>query len=218
MNYQILRTNDSKSFALLENTPPSDEPKVMQLFGMAACIYFYDSLPGFPSDLTILIPNIPTYPVEYGFVLTRGGERMFCYVVTKKVAGHREAYFFEVSPILLLLTAYGLRTRDGRSFSMPPLLDVIAPDDGIPINFLHISPESETYCQLREGVPDTAPWVPSPAAQQKNISNTTTSPANELQPKVTPIYFELGAPCFHAMRINGDPGLIAMSRIGGPNE
>ncbi len=218
MNYQILRINDSKSFALLENTTPSDTGKVMQLFGMAACFFVYDSMPGFPSDLTILIPDIPTYPVEYGFVLTRGGERMFCYVVTKKEAEHREAHFFEVSPILLLLTAYGLRTRDGRAFSMPPLLDVIAPDDGIPINFLHVHPESETYCRLREGVPDTAPWVPSTAAQQKKDSNTTAPPAMESRPKVTPIYFELGAPCFHAMRINGDPGLIAMSRIGGPNE
>ena len=217
MNYQIKRFNDSKSFAFLENATVRDNGKVMQLFGMAACFFVYDSLPNFPSDLTILIPDIPTHPVEYGFILTRGGEQMFCYVVTRKEAGHCAAYVFEVSPFVLLLTAFGLRTKDGRSFPMRPLLDVIAPDDGIPIEFIRVHPESESYFGLREGVPETAPWVLPPATAQNQGQNQTAPPATDSQPKVTPIYFELGAPCFHAMRINGDRALMNLSRDGGPN-
>ena len=217
MNYQVRRINDSKSFEFLENATPRDSGKVMHLFGMAACFFVYDALPGFPSDLTILIPDIPTHPVEYGFILTRGGERMFCYVVTRKDAGHRAAYVFEVSPFVLLLTAFGLRTKDGRSFPMRPLLDVLAPDDGIPIEFVRVHPESESYFGLREGVPDTAPWVPPATTQPNQGTNTAAPPAPESQPKVTPIYFELGAPCFHAMRINGDRALMNLSRDGGSN-
>lgn len=217
MNYQVTRINDSKSFAFLENATYRDNGKVTNLFGMAACFFVYDALPGFPGDLTILIPEVPTNPVEYGFVLTRGGERMFCYVVTRKEAGHRAAYFFEVQPFVLLLTAFGLRTKNGRTFPMRPLLDVLAPDDGIPINFVRVHPESQTYFGLCEGVPDTAPWVPASNAPQGDNSKAATPQPMDSQPKVTPIYFELGAPCFHAMRINGDRALMNLSRDGGSN-
>jgi len=223
MNYMIRRVNDSASFAFLDIVTDFDNGTVTQLFGMVACIHVYDPLPTFAKDLTLLVPDMPVPPVEYGFVLTSRGKRMFAYVVVQKHAGFRQANFFEVSPFVLFLAAFGLRTMDGKTYPMRPLLDVIAPDDGIPLDHTVISPDSESYFGLREGVPDTAPWVPKSASNQvpnrtphsqllshapNGATTTNIAPAD----KVTPIYFELGAPCFHSMRVNGDFALMNLSK------
>ncbi len=218
MNYQLRRISDAESFAYLSKVRIGQSREIRPLFGMAACFLVYDALPTFNSDLTVLIPDIDGYPVEYGYVFTSGGERMFCYVVTRKEVELRKAIFFEVHPIVLMLPTFGLRTVDGRTFPMSPLTEVIAPDDGKPITFTRIDPEGEAYIAVREGVPETASWVASTSQRQASGINAAPLPTEDLQKEVVPIYFELGATCFPAMRINGDAALMKLSKIGGLNE
>ena len=218
MNYEIRRIGDAESFAYLDTAPIAQPKEAKTLFGMTASFLVYDALTTFSSDLTLLIPNIPEYPVEYGYVFTSGGERLFCYVVIRKEVELRQAIIFEVHPIVLMLPTYGLRTTNGRAFPMQPLTGVLAPDDDKPITFNRIDPEGEAYIAVREGVPETASWVASSSQRQPQGTNATAVPSGNSKKELVPIYFELGATCFPAMRINGDAALMKLSKIGGPNE
>jgi hypothetical protein len=218
MSFTIRRVIETASFLFLKNATRADNGKVLTLFGMTACFHVYDALTTFSTDLTIDVPDMPGLPIEYGFILTEKGKRMFCYVVVRKEADYRAVNVFEVTPFTLLMPARGLRSVSdagdtkfsSRTFPMVPLMEVMAPDDGQPIDYVCIDCERNAYYGLREGVPDTAPWAVKDVPSQSQFGNTPKPP-----PKLAPIYFELGADCFHAMRINGDAALMELSKSGG---
>ena len=217
MSFTLHRVNDTKSFDFLNRANKSDNGTIITLFGMVAAFHFYDALTTFSADLILEVPDMPANPYEYGFILTSKGKRMFAYVVVRKEANYRAVNLFEVTPFVLLMPARGLRTiSDGtdktfhsRVFAMPPLMQVMAPDDGIEINSVVIDPEAGAYFGLREGVPDNAPWVLKDTPN-KDVFNTETA-----LPKDAPLYFELGTELFQPMRINGDDALVSLCMSGG---
>jgi hypothetical protein len=218
MSFTLHRVNDAKSFDFLNRANKTDNGTIITLFGMVAAFHVYDALTTFSADLILEVPDMPANPYEYGFILTSKGRRMFAYVVVRKEADYRAVNIFEVTPFVLLMPARGLRTiSDGtddkfqsRIFAMEPLMDVMAPDDGLQINSVVIDPEARAYFGLREGVPDDAPWVIKQTSS-KDVFNTQ---AVQL-PKTAPLYFELGTDLFQPMRINGDDALVSLCMSGG---
>lgn len=218
MNYTIRRVSDKASFEFLKNASKTDNGKVLTLFGMTMCFHIFDALSTFSTDLIIGVPDMPLHPIEYGFVLTEKGKRMYCYVVIRKHAGYQAANIFEVTPFTLLMPAKGLRPVNESnqhkglniSYMLEPLMEVMAPDDGEPIDYVCIDSERHAYYGLREGVPETAPWALKGQQEPPQFSNEPKP-----LPKEAPIYFELGTDIFHAMRINGDLALMSLSQSGG---
>ena len=217
MNFTLKRVSDAKSFEFLSHANKSHNGSIVTVLGMVAAFHVFDALTTFSTDLILNVPDMPKNPFEYGFILTSKGKRMFCYVVVNKKAKYRAANIFEVTPFALFMPARGLRTIDdgtddkfeSRVFDMPPLMEVMAPDDGVPIDSVVIDPDARAYFGLREGVPDNAPWV----LKDKPTEDAFT--ADTALPKDAPLYFELGTELFQPMRINGDDALVSLCMSGG---
>ena len=143
---------------------------------------------------------------------------MYCYVVVRKHTEYRAANIFEVTPFTLLMPARGLRSVNESvhsksvsiTYPMEPLMEIMAPDDGEPIDHVCIDSARNAYYGLREGAPDIAPWALKGKQEPYQFSNEIKP-----LPEKAPIYFELGSDIFHAMRINGDLALMSLSQSGG---
>lgn len=226
--HTLHRIASPASFKWLESLHPnlSGQPAATsQCFGMTCMYVHWDTVRFYPHDFVLAIPELTQPPVEYFYACTSGGKRWFCFVITQKTAARAAALVFEMSPLILMLSATGLRevppairAGTGKDYPMAPNPEVLCPADGVPIEVQTMLPDLQTSVCIREGVPTLDAWTTQ--ADQNETVNGAGFPglavAAGKPADGAPLFFDVISPMFQRMRINGNSNMAsALAALGG---